>query len=96
MVATWLSRAVQLTSSPGDRNGSLDVFVHDLVERITRRVSVDSGGVEGDGDSGNVGLVDLGATVATLPSGVKRTNLVWLRTRTEKAGRLPPRSSRRG
>src|SRR5688572_15732596 len=35
----------------GDTNGLLDVFVHDRTDGSTVRVSVDSTGVEGDGDS---------------------------------------------
>ena len=35
----------------GDSNGRWDVFVHDLVSRETRRVSVSSEGSQGDGDS---------------------------------------------
>ena len=35
----------------GDTNGKLDVFVRDRVSGITERMSVDSGGVQGDGDS---------------------------------------------
>jgi len=34
---------------PGDANGSFDVFVRDRQARITERVSVASGGAEGDG-----------------------------------------------
>jgi hypothetical protein len=37
---------------PGDTNGALDVFVHDLVSGQTTRVSVSSSGEQGDGDSG--------------------------------------------
>ncbi|MBI1851941.1 MAG: PD40 domain-containing protein [Planctomycetes bacterium] len=37
---------------PGDGNGSADIFVHDRVSRATTRVSVDSSGQEGDGESG--------------------------------------------
>jgi Tol biopolymer transport system component len=36
---------------PGDTNGLRDVFVHDRQTGATTRVSVDSGGVEGDGAS---------------------------------------------
>ena len=36
---------------PGDTNGSFDVFVRDLQTGVTTRVSVDSSGVQGDGDS---------------------------------------------
>jgi Tol biopolymer transport system component len=35
----------------GDTNGHYDAFVHDRVTGVTERVSVDSSGVEGDGDS---------------------------------------------
>jgi len=35
----------------GDTNGTLDVFVRDLQSGTTERVSVDSGGAEGNGDS---------------------------------------------
>ena len=35
----------------GDTNGTLDVFVHDRQTHQTTRVSVDSAGVQGDGDS---------------------------------------------
>jgi hypothetical protein len=37
---------------PGDTNAAYDVFVHDRQTGATTRVSVDSAGVQGDGDSG--------------------------------------------
>ena len=37
---------------PGDTNRTWDVFVHDTVSGTTTRVSVDSSGAEGDGNSG--------------------------------------------
>jgi Tol biopolymer transport system component len=37
---------------PGDTNGVVDVFVHDILTRETERVSVDSSGAEGNGPSG--------------------------------------------
>ncbi len=40
----------------GDMNGSDDVFVHDRQSGTTERVSVDSGGAEGDDSSGYHGL----------------------------------------
>jgi len=46
---------------PGDTNGVCDVFVHDLRTGETRRVSVDSSGLQGNGDS----------RVAALPSSGK-------------------------
>jgi len=36
---------------PGDSNGERDAFVHDLVSGATRRISVDSSGIQGNGDS---------------------------------------------
>jgi Tol biopolymer transport system component len=36
---------------PGDTNGSMDAFVRDLLTGQTTRVSVDSAGVQGNGDS---------------------------------------------
>ncbi len=47
-VAFW-SAATNLV--PGDTNGRQDVFVRDLVAGTIERVSVDSAGLEGDGDS---------------------------------------------
>jgi Tol biopolymer transport system component len=43
------SRAANLV--PGDTNGKKDVFVRDRLLATTRRVSVDAGGLQGDGDS---------------------------------------------
>ena len=37
---------------PGDTNGTNDVFVRDTVSGTTTRASVDSAGLQGDGDSG--------------------------------------------
>jgi len=37
---------------PNDKNGSSDIFVHDRLNEITERVSVDSSGAEGNGSSG--------------------------------------------
>ncbi|MBP0002854.1 MAG: PD40 domain-containing protein [Cyanobacteria bacterium SBC] len=39
---------------PGDTNGVEDIFVYDWQERTTTRVSVDSNGVQGNGESGSV------------------------------------------
>jgi Tol biopolymer transport system component len=39
------------TLVPGDTNDVMDVFVHDLQTGATERVSVDSNGVQGNGDS---------------------------------------------
>jgi Tol biopolymer transport system component len=46
---TFLSAASNLV--PGDTNGAQDVFVHDRETGQTRRVSVDSAGVQGNADS---------------------------------------------
>lgn len=45
----FLSQASTLV--PGDTNGVEDIFVRDRVSRTTTRVSVDTAGVQGDGDS---------------------------------------------
>src|SRR5512133_470925 len=42
---------------PGDTNGALDVFVHDLVSGQTTRVSVSSSGQQGDGNSDYVPVI---------------------------------------
>ena len=65
------SRATNLV--PGDGNGDYDVFVRDLVAGTTTRVSVSSGGVEGDRDSRNAAISADGRYVA-FNSGA--TNLV--------------------
>src|SRR5262249_4475302 len=52
-VAFW-SAATNLV--PGDTNASLDVFVHDRQTGTTERVSVDSSGIEGVGESGRPAL----------------------------------------
>jgi len=41
---------------PGDTNGVADVFVRDLQNRTTTRVSVSTGGGQGNGDSGPGGI----------------------------------------
>lgn len=51
-VVAFSSRARTLVA--GDTNSSYDVFVHDRTTGITERVSVDSAGGEGDGDSGSL------------------------------------------
>ena len=49
---------------PGDTNGQSDVFVHDRQTRLTERVSVDSAGTEGNGDSRGASLSADGRFVA--------------------------------
>jgi len=51
-VVAFLSSARTLVS--GDTNSRYDVFVHDRTTGATERVSVDSAGSEGDGDSGSL------------------------------------------
>ena len=53
----FLSHATNLV--PGDTNGLIDVFVHDLQSGATERVSVGSGGIEAAGAS--VGLATISA-----------------------------------
>jgi Tol biopolymer transport system component len=48
----------------GDGNGLSDVFVRDLVAGTTERVSLDSSGAEGDGDSGLASISPDGRFVA--------------------------------
>jgi Tol biopolymer transport system component len=48
----------------GDTNGKYDVFVHDLTTGLTERVSVDSSGTEGNGDSWKATLSADGRFVA--------------------------------
>jgi Tol biopolymer transport system component len=48
----FMSYATNLV--PGDTNGKADVFVHDRQTKVTERVSIDSAGLEGNGDSGGL------------------------------------------
>jgi hypothetical protein len=56
---SWASNLV-----PGDTNGSADVFVHDLQTGATTRLSVDSDGNQGNGDSWNPAISADGRYVA--------------------------------
>jgi Tol biopolymer transport system component len=49
---------------PGDTNDAIDVFVHDRQTGQTSRISVASGGMEGNGDSGNALISANGRYVA--------------------------------
>ncbi|UCB46685.1 MAG: PD40 domain-containing protein, partial [Spirochaetota bacterium] len=49
---------------PGDTNGAEDVFIHDTQTGTTTRVSVDSEGTEGDGDSCELSISADGRYVA--------------------------------
>jgi Tol biopolymer transport system component len=57
----------------GDTNGNSDIFVHDTQSGITTRVSIDTNGTQGNGDSGNASISADGRYV-TFNSGA--TNLV--------------------
>jgi Tol biopolymer transport system component len=59
----FVSGASNLVS--GDTNGSWDVFVHDRLNGTTERVSTDSSGAEGNGQSG---LRSSGAVAASITS----------------------------
>jgi hypothetical protein len=64
-------RYVVLTSEgndlvPGDTNGVRDVFVHDLLAELTRRVSVSSGGGQGNEASSDGAISADGRHVAFL------------------------------
>ena len=52
----------------GDTNGSFDVFVHDRDTGTTERVSVTTGGIEGDGPSSGVAISGDGSVVAFFSS----------------------------
>jgi Tol biopolymer transport system component len=65
------SRATNLVS--GDTNQKDDVFVRDLVTGTTERVSVDAGGMQGDGDSTAPAISAGGRFVAYVS---RATNLV--------------------
>ncbi len=65
------SRATNLV--PGDTNGVIDIFVHDLRSGETKRVSVDSAGLEANGRSENPSISADGRFIA-FQSGA--TNLV--------------------
>ena len=59
----FFSEATNLSVKP-DRNGSNDVFVYDRNERLTNRVSVNSDGKEGNGDSYQPSISGTGRYVA--------------------------------
>ena len=68
-VLAGLARVVVFTSVArnlvaGDGNGFSDVFVHDFVTRVTTRISVDSFGTQGNGDSDRPTITPDGRFVA--------------------------------
>ena len=69
----WPSTRLPQTWSPGDTNGLTDIFVHDRETGATERVSVDSSGNQGNGESW---LPWLSPTAATWPSTSDASNLV--------------------
>jgi Tol biopolymer transport system component len=58
------SFATNLVGMGNDNNGFFDVFVHDRQTGTTTRVSVDSAGAEGDGDSSSCSISGDGRYVA--------------------------------
>ena len=68
------SRATNLV--PGDTNGRLDVFVHDRQTGATSRVSVGSGGTQGNSDSGDFANPALSANGRYVAFMSVATNLV--------------------
>ncbi len=59
---TFQSQATNLV--PGDTNGVIDIFLHDLQTGATTRVSVDSAGVQANGACGNESISGDGRLVA--------------------------------
>ena len=62
--ASFESDAINLLGAGNDTNGSADVFVHDLQTGTTTRVSVDSNGIQGNGDSSAPSISSDGKFVA--------------------------------
>jgi Tol biopolymer transport system component len=61
----WVAFESEATNlAPGDTNGTRDVFVHDRQTGVTRRVSVDSQGQQGNGYSSDADLSPDGRFVA--------------------------------
>ena len=71
---TFSSSATNLAA--GDTNGSSDVFVRDRVAGATKRVSVDSAGVQGNGESGLFDVPSISADGQTIAFSSDATNLV--------------------
>src|SRR5260221_203318 len=71
---TFVSDATNLV--PGDTNGALDIFVHDRLGGATERVSVDSGGAQGNSDSGLSGGISISADGRYVTFASFATNLV--------------------
>jgi Tol biopolymer transport system component len=62
--------------APGDTNNALDIFVHDRQGATTERVSVDSNGVQANGDSGSYLFVSITANGRFVAFASSATNLV--------------------
>jgi Tol biopolymer transport system component len=71
---TFFSGATKLVA--GDTNGFFDVFVRDRVAGTTERVSVDSAGVQGNGDCGPLDFLSISADGQTVAFSSDATNLV--------------------
>jgi Tol biopolymer transport system component len=70
-VVAFISEATNLVA--GDTNGEIDIFVHDRATALTERVSIASGGAEGDDEAFTLSLSSDGNFVAF---GSFATNLV--------------------
>ena len=66
------------TLVPGDTTNQYDVFVRDLVNDVTRRVSVSTSGVAGNGPSGLRSVPSISSNGAHVAFDSRATNLVPL------------------
>jgi Tol biopolymer transport system component len=71
---TFSSVAVNLVA--GDTNGRTDIFVHDRASGVTERVSVDSAGVQSNGNSGESDFPVISADGNAVAFASEATNLV--------------------
>ncbi|MCP3997784.1 MAG: hypothetical protein GY722_22385 [bacterium] len=68
---TFASASTNLV--PGDTNGAWDVFMYDVATAATTRISVDSGGIQGNDESGSA-MINADGSIITYHS--EATNLV--------------------
>jgi len=73
-VIAFMSGASTLVA--GDTNGTTDVFVHDRVTKETKRVSVNSAGIQGDLPSGGSGFLAVAGNGRSVAYSSSATNLV--------------------
>ena len=71
---TYASEAANLVA--GDTNGRCDIFVHDRASGLTERVSVDSAGGQGNGESGEHDFPVISADGNVVAFASEATNLV--------------------